>query len=344
MARTGALMPETVLLTGASGFIAKHILLKLLNAGYNVRGTLRRLDRAEEVRAAVGPHLTSDDTSVSFVQADLESDAGWAEAMEGVTAVVHTASPFPIAQPKDPATLIRPAVEGTERVLKAAAAAGIERIVLTSSVVAVFNMSKPDAVQDESDWCDVSLPSTTAYSKSKTLAERAAWEVAKARGLKLTAINPGLVLGPPLDEHYGSSLGVIERIMKGKDPMLPAIFFPTVDVRDVAEMHLRALQRPETAGKRYLASSGSMAMVDMGRTLKAAYPTRRIATREAPAVLLRLLALFDPDLRSILPKLGHLDRVSNARAVTEMGMEFIAAKAALLSAADWLVKHGKVWA
>jgi dihydroflavonol-4-reductase len=336
-------MAEKVLLTGVSGFIAKHIALKLLNAGYDVRGTLRRLDRGDEVRAAVAPHLTSSAGELSFAQADLESDAGWAEAMAGVSALVHTASPFPIAQPKDPATLIRPAVEGTERVLKAAAAAGVERVVLTSSTVAVINETKPDALQDEADWCDVHLPTTTAYAKSKTLAERAAWEVARSRGLKLTTINPGLVLGPPLDGHYGASLELVERIMKGKDPMLPGMGFPSVDVRDVAEMHLRALQRPETIGKRYLATSGSMAMVDMGRTLKAAYPTRRIATREAPAFLIRFLALFDPQIRVILPKIGHLERVSNARAVKEMAMEFIAPKTALLSAADWLAKHGKVW-
>lgn len=337
-------MSDTVLLTGASGFIAKHVALKLLNAGYNVRGTLRRLDRADEVHSAIEPHRISATGVLSFVLADLESEKGWAEAMAGVSAVMHTASPFPIAQPKDPAVVIRPAVEGTERVLKAAAAAGVSRVVMTSSTVAVLNEAKHDALQDEADWCDISLPTTTPYAKSKTLAERAAWEVAKARGLKLTVINPGLVLGPPLDEHYGSSLGLVERFMRGKDPMLPSLGFPCVDVRDVAEMHLRALQRPETAGKRYISASGSMAMVDMGRTLKSAYPTRRIPTREAPAFLLRFLALFDPQIRSILPKIGRLERVSNARAVKEMEMEFIAPKAALLSAADWLARHGKVWA
>ena len=335
---------DLVLLTGASGFIAKHVALKLLNAGYSVRGTLRRMDRADEVRAALAPYLTEHAGALSFVQADLESDAGWAEAFQGVAALVHTASPFPIAQPKDPSTVIRPAVEGTERVLKAAAAAGVTRVVLTSSTVAVLNEAKPDTLQDEADWCDTHLPSTTPYAKSKTLAERAAWEIAKARGLRLTTINPGLVLGPPLDEHYGSSLGLVERFLKGRDPMLPPMGLPIVDVRDVAEMHLRALQRPETEGRRYLASSGSMAFVDMGRTLKAAYPTRRIPTREAPKAVVRLLAFFDPQIKSILPKLGHLERVSNARAVSEMGMEFIAPKAALLAAADWLVKHGKIWA
>ncbi|MFN3280536.1 MAG: NAD-dependent epimerase/dehydratase family protein [Tabrizicola sp.] len=337
-------MAGTVLLTGCSGFIAKHVALKLLNAGYAVRGTLRRMDRADEVVAALAPYLTETAGAPSFVQADLESDAGWAEAMQGVTALVHTASPFPIAQPKDPATVIRPAVEGTERVLKAAAAAGVARVVLTSSTAAVLNESKPDTLQDEADWCDVHLPTTTPYAKSKTLAERAAWEIARARGLRLTTINPGLVLGPPLDEHYGSSLALIERILKGKDPMLPPLGLPIVDVRDVAEMHLRALQRPETEGRRYIAAGGSMAFVDIGRTLKAAYPTRRIPTREAPKALVRFLALFDPDIRSILPKLGHLERVSNARAVKEMEMEFIAPKAALLAAADWLVRHGRIWA
>jgi dihydroflavonol-4-reductase len=335
---------ELVLLTGVSGFIAKHIALKLLNAGYAVRGTLRRMDRADEVRAALAPYLTESAGELTFTQADLESDAGWADAFRGVSALVHTASPFPLAQPKDPAQVIRPAVEGTERVLMAAAAAGVSRVVLTSSTVAVLNETKFDTLQDEADWCDVHLPSTTVYAKSKTLAERAAWEIAKSRGLKLTTINPALVVGPPLDEHYGSSLGLVERIMKGRDPMMPPMGFPMVDVRDVAEMHLRALQRPETVGRRYIAAAGSMAMVDMGRTLKAAYPTRRIPTREAPKAIVRLLALFDPAIKSILPKLGHLERVSNARAVKEMEMEFIAPKAALLAAADWLVKHGKVWA
>ena len=273
-------MAETVLLTGVSGFIAKHVALKLLNAGYDVRGTVRRLDRASEVHAALASHLDDHSGKLSLVQADLESDAGWSKAMAGITAVVHTASPFPITQPKNPQDLIRPAVEGTRRVLSAAAAAGIKRIVLTSSVAAVVDLAKGEHLQDEADWCDPSKDSATPYEKSKTLAERAAWELAKTRGLALTTINPGFVLGPPLDEHYGSSLGLVERFLKGKDPMVPPMGLAIVDVRDVAEMHLRALQQPETAGKRYIASAGAMAFVDMARTLKSAlanpaYPDAR---------------------------------------------------------------------
>lgn len=337
-------MPETVLLTGVSGFIAKHVALKLLNAGHDVRGTVRRLDRGDEVRAALAPQLTAGAGTLTFTQADLESDAGWVEAMAGVSAVVHTASPFPIAQPKDPQDLIRPAVDGTRRVLEAAAAAGVKRVVLTSSVAAVVDLSKGNHLHDEADWCDPAKDSATAYERSKTLAERKAWEIANARGFDLTTINPGFVLGPPLDEHYGSSLGLVERLLKGKDPMVPPMGLAIVDVRDVAEMHLRAVQRPETSGKRFIASAGALSFVDMARTLKAAWPTRRIPTREAPRPVIRLLALFDASIRTILPRLGHIDRISNARAVSEMGMEFIAPKAALMASAEWLVSHGKAWA
>lgn len=333
-----------VLLTGCSGFIAKHVAVKLLNAGFDVRGTLRRPDRAEEVRAAVAPHVTAGAGKLEFVQADLESDAGWAEAMAGVEAVLHTASPFPIAQPKDPQALIRPAVEGTRRVLEAAAEAGVKRVILTSSVAAVVDLSRGSQLQDEDHWCDPTKDTATAYEKSKTLAERKAWEIARARGLALTAINPGFVLGPPLDEHYGSSLGLVERFLKGKDPMVPPMGLAIVDVRDVAEAHLRALQRPETAGKRYIVSAGAMAFVEMTRALKAAWPTRRIPVREAPKPLIRVLSLFDPGIRTILPRLGHTDHLSNARAVRDLGIQFTPPKAALMASAEWLVAHGKVWA
>ena len=337
-------MTDTVLLTGISGFIAKHVALRFLQAGYAVRGTLRRLDRADEVRAALRGAGMDDATlaRLTFVAADLESDAGWADAMAGVQGVIHTASPFPIAEPKDPNDLIRPAVDGTARVLNAAADAGVMRVVLTSSVVAISDDSKPYP-QTEENWCDPASPTTSAYGASKTLAEKRAWEIAAARGLKLTTINPGLVVGPPLDEHYGSSLSVVERILRGKDPMMPDLTFSLVDVRDVAEMHLRAFQRETTTGRRYAATAGVMSMVDMGRALKAAYPVRRIPTMQAPTFVVRFLALFDADIRGILPRLGLREEVVNNRAVAEMGMGFIPTRQAVLDAADWLVRHGKAW-
>lgn len=333
-------MADLILLTGVSGFIAKHVALKFLSAGYGVRGTLRRLDRAEEVRAALRPDLDAEALArLSFVVCDLERDAGWDAAMAGVVAVVHTASPFPIVQPKDAQDLIRPAVEGTRRVLLAAAKAGVARVVLTSSTVAVMNGR--DGVLDEGDWCDPNS-GVSAYAQSKVLAERAAWEVAAQSGLALTVINPGFVLGPPLDANFGSSVGVVRRILRGRDPMLPDLSFACVDVRDVAEMHLRAVQRPETAGKRYLAVAGAMAMPEMGRVLQGAYPARRIPTRVAPKVLLRMLGLFDRQIRAILPELGKRLVVSNARARGEMAMEFVAVAEALRASAAWLVANKAV--
>ena len=335
-------MTDTILLTGASGFIAKHVALTFLDAGFAVRGTLRSLDRSDEVRAALKPHLPPEAMArLSFVVADLERDSGWAEAVAGTMAVVHTASPFPIAEPKDPETLIRPAVEGTLRVLKAALAAGVRRVVMTSSSVAVLD-SAVTGVQDERNWVDLGPPSVSAYTRSKALAERAAWDFATEAGLALTTINPGFVLGPPLDKHYGSSVGVVKRMLAGRDPMVPRLGFVLVDVRDVALMHLRAVQRPQTAGQRFLATSGTMMLPDMARVLKQAYPRRRIATLVAPKFVLRVIALFDPQIRVAVPLIGKVPQVSNARARAEMAMDFIAPAEALKASAAWLIGAGEV--
>ncbi len=336
-------MADTILLTGASGFIAKHCVLALLNAGYAVRGTVRRLDRGDEVRAAVAPHL--DDPAalerLSFIATDLTADAGWPEAMAGATAVIHTASPFPVEVPKDEMVLIRPAVEGTARVLNAAAEAGITRVVLTSSTAAITDPRR-GRVQTGADWADPDAPETAAYAKSKTLAEREAWAVAKARGLALTTVNPGFVVGPPLDRHFGSSIGVVRRFLAGKDPAMPKIGFPMVDVRDVAALHVIALQRPETAGQRIVAVAGCLWFSEMGKILKTAYPDRRIPTMTAPKPLLRLLALFDPQIRAILPSVGQIDEVSGA--ATERGLDFtfIPPAEALRASATWLVENKAV--
>lgn len=336
-------MADIIVLTGITGFIAKHIALLALERGHHVQGTLRDLSRADEVRAALTPHLTDPEAlqRLSFHAADLTGDAGWPQAMAGATALIHTASPFPLSMPRDEQALIRPAVEGTSRVLRSARAAGITRAVLTSSTVAVIDESV-DRIYDESDWCKTSLPTTSAYAKSKTLAEQRAWEIAEDHGMQLTTINPGMVWGPPLDRHYGSSLALVERLMKGKDPMLPDFGFPEVDVRDVAEMHLRALERPSTAGKRYLAAGGTLGMIEMGRLLKETYPDRRIPTRAAPRPVLWLLSLFDPAVRGILPKLGRMEKVTTLAAQRDLGITFRPASEALQASAAWLVANERV--
>lgn len=337
--------PATVLLTGITGFIAKRIAADLLEAGYRVRGTLRRMDRAAEVRAAVAPLLSEPadlDTRLTFAEADLTSDAGWAAAMDGVDALLHTASPFPIASPRDADALVRPAVDGTLRALGAAREAGLRRVVLTSSIAAVMYVPRPGGhVFTEADWTDPDHPLASAYIRSKTLAERAAWDfVAEHPQMQLTAINPGLVAGAPVDARYGSSLKVIERFLSGRDPVVPNFGLPVVALADVSAMHLAALARPETAGRRYIAADRFVMAPEIARWLKAGFPQRRIATRVAPTWLMKLLALVDGEVKAILPQLDREIAVSNARAREEMGIAFTPARDAVLASAAFIAAQG----
>jgi dihydroflavonol-4-reductase len=330
-------MPETVLLTGVSGFIAKRIAFDLLQAGYAVKGTVRSPKRETEVRAALKAGGL-DDAALSrlgFVTLDLEQDVGWTEAMAGIDAVVHTASPFPIAQPKDENVVIRPAVDGTLRVLKAAEAAGVRRVVLTSSMEAV--MHGRSGTLTEADWSDLASPTATAYTKSKTLAERAALDfVARHPEMQLTTINPGLVLGTPMDGETGSSVGVIKRILSGKDPAVPDFSLPVTDVADVSRAHVAALQTPTSIGQRYMVADRFMTMAEMAGVLKAAYPKRRIATRIAPRFLLRILALFDAEVRAILPAIGWTAKLDNRKLRDELGVPVTPAADSILATARFL--------
>ena len=337
-------MPKPVVVTGASGFIAKHILLALLDAGHTARGTLRTPARADEVRAALRPHLADPGAldRLEFVTLDLDRDEGWDAAMSGAAALLHTASPFPIASPRDPDDLIRPAVEGTRRALTAAAEAGVRRVIVTSSVAAILGGGDRahTAPFTASDWTDPDNPRTSAYERSKTLAERAAWDIARDRGLQLTTINPGMVLGRPLDRHFGSSVALVARVLRGRDPMVPDIGFMIADVRDVALAHARALSDPSCEGLRIpVCGPESLSMPEWGRILKATYPDRRIPTRTAPRALLRLLALFDREIRASLDYLGFHPRVESTAAQTLLGRPLTPARDALLASADFLLAN-----
>lgn len=339
----------TALITGSSGYIAKHTVQRFLNAGYHVRGSVRRLDRGEEVRAAVRPGLHADvdlDAALEFVALDLGSDDGWNEALEGVDVLVHTASPFPIAQPDDEDELIRPAVDGTLRALRAAHANGVNRVILTSSSAAICSglPARPGGTFSEDDWSDVNYPGISAYAKSKTLAERAAWEFVEKESpdLQLTTINPVFVLGAPLDENYGSSINVIERIVGAKDPAVPRVGFSVVDVGDIAEMHVRAAQRPETAGERIAGAARGMWFLDIAKVVKAAYPDRKIVTRKAPKPLIWVLARFDPEIKAILPSLGRMDEVDNSKAKTLLGMDFTDPVESVRTSAAYVIDNNRV--
>ncbi len=338
-------MSRTVLVTGATGYIAKHIVAGLLNRGYSVVGSARDAARDAEMRAALGPAVRDADALDRYrtVALDLGADDGWLDAMNGVDAVMHTSSPYPLASPKDAGEVIVPAVDGTTRMLSAANAAGIARVILTSSSGAITVRDAPGngIAFDETDWTDLDHPAATPYFKSKTLAERAAWDFAKAHSdMALTVINPCFVMGPPLDARYGTSIRVLERIMKGKDPMLPRFGFPSVDVRDVAEAHIRALETPETYGERILVGERFLWFSEVAHAIGAALPDRRIVTREAPDFVIRALALFDREVRTIVPILGRREEISNAKARRLLGMEFRDATQAAGETGRWLDAQG----
>ncbi len=339
-------MPQTVLVTGATGYIAKHIVAGLLNRGYHVVGSARSASSHAQIRDAVTPVLddTSDlDTRLRTVALDLGSDEGWTAAMQGVDVLMHTASPFPLEQPKDPQEVIRPAVDGALRALRAAHAAGIKRVIFTSSTVAVAtgDLKPGKTAFDEEDWSDVNHSEATPYAQSKTLAEQAAWDFVKsdAPEMELTVINPGFVLGAPLDGNYGTSIKVIERILAAKDPMLPKFGFSSVDVRDIAEMHIRALDTPESIGERIIGVNRFMWFSEMAKAIAEEYPERKISTREAPNFIVRILALFDPAIRTIVPSLGKEHRASNAKAQSMLGIEFRDMRTATKETARYLVDN-----
>ncbi|MCO4823891.1 MAG: aldehyde reductase [Amylibacter sp.] len=339
---------KKILVTGGSGFIAKHIVLQLLNEGFEVRASVRSMDRSAEIMAAMVLHAKNTDsldTRLTFCELDLNSDAGWDDALQNCQALMHTASPFPMEQPEDEQVLIKPAVEGTLRALKAAQKAGVERIILTSSIVSIYNkrLAAGRNRYDETDWSETNSLMATAYSKSKTQAEKAAWNYVREHPeLKLTSICPSLVLGPPLDGKIGASLGVIARLMNGKDPMVPNLGMALVDVRDIAQMHVRALQRPESAGNRFIGSERFMWMRDIALVLKAEYPDRKIPLRVAPDWLMRIMGMFDKTIKGILPTLGREIPLDNSAAAEILGIEFIEARQAIRTSASSLIRENIV--
>ncbi len=339
---------QTVLVTGASGFIAKHCVKKLLDEGYSVRASVRTPARTDEVRAAVDPEGKAADR-LSFVTLDLTKDDGWDAAAEGCTYVQHVASPFPPAEPESEDELIKPARDGALRALRAAAKAGVKRVVLTSSVAAVAYGRTPeeekaqqDRVFNEDDWSNPDGP-ISAYAKSKTLAERAAWDFInsdEAGGMELAVINPGGVLGPLLDKRISTSGQIISRLLGGQVPACPRLNWSLIDVRDVADAHFEAMLRPEAAGKRFILVADNAWMLDISRALaRAGFKT---PTRQLPDFVLRLLARFDKTLRMIVPGLGKQTRFDNTRLREVLGITPRPVEEMAVAMAQSMRTHGAV--
>lgn len=332
-----------VLVTGASGFVAQHVILQLLAKGHEVRGTLRSLKRAEEVRAVLAK-FDPRATEITFIEADLSSDAGWAEAVKDCTYVQHIASPFPAVHPKDEDELIRPAREGALRVLKTAKAAGVKRVVMTSSMAAIAYGHGDDRaeVSDETMWSNPAGPDNTPYTKSKTLAERAAWDYVngEGKGLELVTINPTGIMGPALSADVSTSLEIPIRLMNGKTPGLPRLGFSMVDVRDVAECHVKAMEIPEAAGERFIATEGFLWFTEAAELLRKKFPAygAKIPKRKIPDWMLKLMAVFQPIYKQTVTELGRTRKASNAKAARVLGVRFRTAEEALVASAESLIQ------
>lgn len=337
---------STVLVTGGSGFIAGHTILQLLAAGHQVRTTVRSLARANDVRAMLKEGGAEAGERLSFVAADLEQDAGWAEAIAGCEYVLHLASPFPAGVPKHEDELIVPAREGALRVLRTARDAGVKRVVLTSSFAAVgYGQKPPSTPYDESDWTDLKSGDLTAYVKSKTLAERAAWDFIAREGgrLELSVVNPVGVFGPVLGRDYATSIILVQRLMDGAMPGLPRLYFGVVDVRDVADMHIRAMTHPAAKGERFLAVSGDfMSIKEMAGALKERLgaAAKKVPTRQVPDWLVRLVAVTDPAAKQILPELGKRKNATSEKAQRLLGWKPHSREEALVATAESLLRLG----
>lgn len=316
-------MAGTVLVTGGSGYIAGETIRQLLARGWTVHTTLRSLSREAELR----PILGGTPETLKFFAADLTRDDGWAEAAAGCDAVCHMASPFPPDVPKDENELIVPARDGALRALKAAHAAGIERFVLTSSAAAIAYGHAPGKTQyDESDWTNVDAPGVQPYIKSKTIAERAArdWVAANAPDMEFCTVNPVAVLGPVDSNDFAASVATFEQLLSGKVPACPDVGFCMVDTRDVAELHVLALEAPaeKVKGERFIGSSGPFfKIIDVARVLRErmGQDARKVPTRVMPNWLVRVMARFMPPLRQLLGELGRTRSMSSAHAQQVLG-------------------------
>jgi nucleoside-diphosphate-sugar epimerase len=313
---------ETVLVTGGSGYLGGWCLVELLRRGYRVRTTVRDISREAEVRARLAPEVDASD-NLSVLAADLLRDEGWEQAVHGCDYVLHVASPFPPQQPTDPDELIVPAREGTLRVLKAALDAGVGRIVVTSSIAAVGGSTNhASAPLTEADWTDSDNPKLTPYTRSKTIAERAAWDFVKERGAveKLAVVNPGAILGPVLSDDRSYSLELVERLLKGM-PGAPRIGFSIVDVRDVADLHIRAMTAPEAGGERFIAVARFQWLSEVAAVLRDRLgpDAAKVPKRNVPDLVVRAMGVFDSGIRSIAGQLGRKVEMSSAKAEAQLG-------------------------
>jgi nucleoside-diphosphate-sugar epimerase len=339
---------NTVLVTGGSGFIATHCILQLLEKGYQVRTTIRSVNRADEVLSTLKEAGATRTNEVSFTVTDLMSEQNWREAMSGCDFVLHVASPFPSKLPKNENDIIVPAVEGSLRVLRFARDASVKRVVVTSSFAAIgYGQDPSDKPLSEKNWTNPDKKNITAYVKSKTLAEKAAWDFVAREGgsMELSVVNPVGVLGPVLNKDLSTSIQVVKYLIDGAIPGCPNLSFGFVDVRDVADLHIRAMTSPNAKGERFLAVAGEcMTMQEVAILLKKRLGEagKRIPTNTLPNWIVRIVALFDSSIAQIVPELGHIKILTNEKSKNVLGWTPRTNEEAIISTAESLIRLGLV--
>jgi dihydroflavonol-4-reductase len=336
-------MAGKVFVSGGSGYIAGFLIRQLIAEGWTVHTSIRDLARETTVRAS----LAVDDSKLKFFAADLTSDAGWAEAMAGCSHVAHVASPLPSNAPKSDDELIVPARDGALRALKAAKAAGVKRFVMTSSMAAIaYGHGRSKSVFTEADWTDPTSPDAYAYVRSKTIAERAArdWVAAEGGDMEFVTVNPSLVLGPLQSGDFSTSLEAIKKLLEGSMPGLPNFGFGIVDVRDVADMHVRCLTMPDMAGERFICSGPFLMMADVAAILREGLGPqgRKVPKRKLPDWLMRVVGRFDPVVRQVLGELGNVRDTDISHARTKLGWSPRPPEESVLDTARDMIRLGIV--
>jgi nucleoside-diphosphate-sugar epimerase len=339
---------QTVLVTGGSGFVGAHCILQLMENGYRVRTTVRSLSKKNEVIEMLKNGNAKAPEELSFIEADLSSDTNWDEAVKDCEYVLHVASPIALGTPKDENEMIVPAVEGTLRVLRASRNAGVKRVVVTSSFAAVgYSHKDPATLITEEEWTDPNDKTLSAYLKSKTLAEKAAWDFINKEGgeLELSVVNPVGIFGPLLGPGSSGGHEILQRLLNGSMKAVPKIHFGIVDVRDVADLHLRAMTSPEPKGQRFLALSGGvLSLHDIALMLKnkMGAEASNVTTKTLPDWLVRVAALFNPLSKSIVSQLGRVKNASNEKAKSLLGWDPRSSEEAIMSAVESMSRFGVI--
>ncbi|MGO7169545.1 NAD-dependent epimerase/dehydratase family protein [Rhizobium leguminosarum] len=329
---------NTILVTGGTGFVGGWAIVELLKRGYTVRTTVRNVSKEPWLRGQIATQVDADER-LSFAIADLTHDEGWDGAVEGCDAVLHVAAPVGVAAPKNPNDLIIPTKDGTLRVLRAACRANVRRVVMTSAIEACRpRLTAPDGTYDESRWTDVHDRHLGSYRLAKTLAEKAAWEFMSTQSCRttLTTILPSVIIGPVFSADYGHSLLLMQRLLSGKPPATPHIGFCVVDVRDVVDLHILAMENANAAGERFIAASDWKWIADIAETLRnhLGEAAQKVPTRSLPDVVLRIAALFDRPVRFVIPLLGRKHVFSSAKAERVLGWRPRSGEETILAAAE----------